>query len=593
MVDPVIPVVETKLHAPRRRRGVVSRPRLRARLDRHERPHSRSCPRPPGSARPRSSRSCSPTARRPRGSPLDRRDNEPVLFWTYVVAALRTAVPDAGRERAGAPADSAVDDGRRRRDAGQRAARRRRTISCSCSTTSTSSKRRRSTRRCRSWSSTCRRSIHLVIASRADPPLPLARLRARGELLEIRAADLRFTADEAAAYLNERDGPRPDPGGHRRARSPHRGLDRRPAARGAVDAGPRRHRRLHRRVRRRRPLHRRLPGRRGARTPGRGRPQLPARDLGPRTRSPGRSATPSPGDRRRADARAASTGRTCSSSRSTIDAPGTATTTSSPTCCGPGSSTKIPTRMPELHRRASDWYDAERRSGEAIAARRGRRALRPGRRARRAGRARRCAGPARRRRSARWLEALPDELFPDRPVLAIGLVGARMATGDVDRRRAAARARGGSAGDADATADRVRRRTSFARLPAQRRDVPRRAGAPRRRHRRDDRATPTASLELVDARRPPRPGQQPPRCWGSRTGRVGDLDTARRRYTDAVRSLVAPTSPTSSAARSDWPTSRSRRVGCEDATETFDGRASRTAATSTRRCGAPPTCTSA
>src|SRR5207245_4177433 len=43
---------------------------------------------------------------------------------------------------------------------------------------------------------------HLVIATRADPPLPLSRLRARGELVEIRAADLRFTSDEAAAYLN-------------------------------------------------------------------------------------------------------------------------------------------------------------------------------------------------------------------------------------------------------------------------------------------------------------------------------------------------------------------------------------------------------
>ena len=45
--------------------------------------------------------------------------------------------------------------------------------------------------------------LHVVIASRADPALPLARLRARGELVEIRAAELRFTPDEAAAYLNE------------------------------------------------------------------------------------------------------------------------------------------------------------------------------------------------------------------------------------------------------------------------------------------------------------------------------------------------------------------------------------------------------
>ena len=45
--------------------------------------------------------------------------------------------------------------------------------------------------------------MHLIIAGRADPPLPLSRLRGRGELAELRAADLRFTSDEAAAFLNE------------------------------------------------------------------------------------------------------------------------------------------------------------------------------------------------------------------------------------------------------------------------------------------------------------------------------------------------------------------------------------------------------
>ena len=45
--------------------------------------------------------------------------------------------------------------------------------------------------------------LHLVLASRADPPWPLGGLRARGALLEVRAADLRFTPQEAAAYLNE------------------------------------------------------------------------------------------------------------------------------------------------------------------------------------------------------------------------------------------------------------------------------------------------------------------------------------------------------------------------------------------------------
>jgi LuxR family transcriptional regulator, maltose regulon positive regulatory protein len=45
--------------------------------------------------------------------------------------------------------------------------------------------------------------LHLVLAARADPPLPLSRLRARGELTELRAADLRFTPEEAAAFLIE------------------------------------------------------------------------------------------------------------------------------------------------------------------------------------------------------------------------------------------------------------------------------------------------------------------------------------------------------------------------------------------------------
>ena len=44
--------------------------------------------------------------------------------------------------------------------------------------------------------------IHLVIATRADPVVPLARLRSRGQLVEIRVEDLRFTAEEAAEFLN-------------------------------------------------------------------------------------------------------------------------------------------------------------------------------------------------------------------------------------------------------------------------------------------------------------------------------------------------------------------------------------------------------
>jgi LuxR family maltose regulon positive regulatory protein len=45
--------------------------------------------------------------------------------------------------------------------------------------------------------------MHMVIATREDPLLPLSRLRSRGQLTELRAADLRFTYSEAAEFLNQ------------------------------------------------------------------------------------------------------------------------------------------------------------------------------------------------------------------------------------------------------------------------------------------------------------------------------------------------------------------------------------------------------
>jgi LuxR family maltose regulon positive regulatory protein len=45
--------------------------------------------------------------------------------------------------------------------------------------------------------------LRLVVATRADPPLPLARLRGRGQLAELRERDLRFTLAETAAFLRE------------------------------------------------------------------------------------------------------------------------------------------------------------------------------------------------------------------------------------------------------------------------------------------------------------------------------------------------------------------------------------------------------
>ncbi len=52
----------------------------------------------------------------------------------------------------------------------------------------------------------------LAIATRSDPALPLARLRARGQMVELRSADLRFTTEEAAEFLSQVMGLRMDPG---------------------------------------------------------------------------------------------------------------------------------------------------------------------------------------------------------------------------------------------------------------------------------------------------------------------------------------------------------------------------------------------
>lgn len=46
-------------------------------------------------------------------------------------------------------------------------------------------------------------SLHLIIATRTDPPFPISRLRARGQLAEMRVDDLRFTTDEALVFLND------------------------------------------------------------------------------------------------------------------------------------------------------------------------------------------------------------------------------------------------------------------------------------------------------------------------------------------------------------------------------------------------------
>src|SRR5690242_3484519 len=197
------PLLETKLHVPRWRRSLVARPRLSERLSRGAESALTLVSAPAGFGKTTLLAEWLAVAAADERSvawlSLDQRDNDPALFWTYLVAALNTGVtgedavplqPPQPPNEAGLVAllndlgaisndvvlvldDYHVIDARDVQDGMAFLLEH------------------------------LPPQIHLVIASRTDPPLPLARLRGRGELAEIRAADLRFTPGEAAAYLNE------------------------------------------------------------------------------------------------------------------------------------------------------------------------------------------------------------------------------------------------------------------------------------------------------------------------------------------------------------------------------------------------------
>ena len=133
---------------------------------------------------------------------LEERDNDPTRFWSYLVAALRTVEPGVGTvalealggpsvelERVvvpslvndlatvGAPLVLVLDDYHLITDA-------------ICHQTL-------------GWFlDHLPAEVHVVLSTRLDPPLPLARMRARGELAELRVGELQFTDEEAAELLN-------------------------------------------------------------------------------------------------------------------------------------------------------------------------------------------------------------------------------------------------------------------------------------------------------------------------------------------------------------------------------------------------------
>ena len=242
-------LLETKLYVPGPRRGLVPRPRLSQRLDRGTTSKLMLISAPAGFGKTTlltewlaAGRPGRPTERQAAWLSLDRADNDPASFWTYVIAALQTVAPGVGESALAllqAPQPPPIetvltallnDLGGRRRD-----------IVLVLDDYHVIDTRDVQDAMAFLLDHLPPR-LHVVIASRTDPALPLARLRARGELVETRAAELRFTPDEAAAYLNEMMGLRADGAGRGCAGGTHRGLDRRAPAGGAVDAGARRRR---------------------------------------------------------------------------------------------------------------------------------------------------------------------------------------------------------------------------------------------------------------------------------------------------------------------------------------------------------------
>jgi ATP/maltotriose-dependent transcriptional regulator MalT len=198
------PLIRTKLHLPFTRQELVRRPRLQARISEGLRGPLTLITAPAGFGKTTLVASCIADCRSPIAwLSLDKGDNQAERFLSYLVAALQKVDHmiggEAGRllaaarqaspetvltslindlDTAGAEIVLVLDDYQFINNQAVHDA-------------------------VNFLLEHCPTTFHLVIATRSDPPLPLTRLRARGQIVELRAADLSFTEREAAQFLNE------------------------------------------------------------------------------------------------------------------------------------------------------------------------------------------------------------------------------------------------------------------------------------------------------------------------------------------------------------------------------------------------------
>ncbi len=201
------PLLETKLYVPKLRRGLVARPRLSERLRRGAQSKLTLISAPAGFGKTTLLAEWltadDSDQRAVAWLSLDRADNQPASFWTYLITALQTVAPGVGASALAvvqAPQPPPIETALAMllNDLG-------------AATTDVAlvldDYHVIETHEVHDGMAFLIEHLppqmHLLIATRADPALPLGRLRGSGELIEIRAADLRFTPEEAAAYLNE------------------------------------------------------------------------------------------------------------------------------------------------------------------------------------------------------------------------------------------------------------------------------------------------------------------------------------------------------------------------------------------------------
>src|SRR5438105_163431 len=200
--EKVTPILATKLYLPRLRPNVVSRPRLIERLNEGLHRKLTLIAAPAGFGKTTLASAwvvgCN---RQVAWLSLDEGDSDPTRFLTYLVAALRTIAPTLGEGVLGAlqspqpPPPEAMltallNDLTTIRDQFVLVLDDYHVLDAKAVDHALSY-----------LVEHLPPQMHLVIVTREDPQLPLARLRARGQMTELRAADLRFTPSEAAAFL--------------------------------------------------------------------------------------------------------------------------------------------------------------------------------------------------------------------------------------------------------------------------------------------------------------------------------------------------------------------------------------------------------